>query len=81
MLFVDVLSEADAGWLLDPIFDIVINVIRRQCGMGFADVDLMLADARRQAEDIFGKELDGLVDLDAAIEAIADHLADGHAAS
>lgn len=76
MIWVEVLSAADAGPLLDSLFDLVINVLRHQCGVSYSDAELMLANARQECEYIIGQDIDGLVNVDAAIEAIVEYLAD-----
>lgn len=77
LVFVDRLSAADASALVDSIFEIVISVLRRQYGIGYNDAELMLANARRDAEDFLGGHIDGLVNVHSTIEAITEYLADG----
>jgi hypothetical protein len=65
----------DVAWLVDDIFDIVTTAIRRRFGLGIQETELILRDARNEAENLYGKsDLDSFVNLDQAIKAIAEYL-------
>lgn len=70
-------SDEDVSPILDDIFDIVSKALRRHFGIGFHDADLILADARNEAERLIGRyHLDDLVNLHEAVDAIAEYLAE-----
>jgi hypothetical protein len=48
-------SDEDISPILDDIFDIVSKALRRHFGIGFHDTDLILADARNEAERLIGR--------------------------
>jgi hypothetical protein len=70
-------SEPDISPVLDNIFDIVGKALRLHFGIGFQDTALILADARNEAERLIGRyHLDDFVNLDEAVDAIAEYLAE-----
>jgi hypothetical protein len=67
----------DTGSLVDDIFDIVTKTIREHFGIRFQTVDLILRDARIEADNLFDeKNLDDFVNIDETIETIAKYLAE-----
>lgn len=65
----------DAAWLVEGIFDIVTKVIQRRFGLGIVEAEMVLRDARNEAEELYDKcDLDGFVNLDQAVKAIAKYL-------
>ncbi len=73
-------SEEDISPILDDIFDIVSKALRRHFGVSFQEADLILADARNEADRLIGGyHLDDLVNLHEAVDAIAEYLAEPEA--
>jgi hypothetical protein len=68
----------DALCLADEIVDAVINTLRRQSpGTSRLDLDLKLADLKRDIACIVAREIDGLGDVRHAVELIVDELTGG----
>jgi hypothetical protein len=69
--------DGDIRPILDEVFDLVVKAVRRRFGISTHDAELLLADARNELEHLIGKhDLDDLVNVHQAINAIAEHLAE-----
>lgn len=70
------ISEEDISPVLDDTFEIVTKTVRRHFGISTQEAELMLADARNEAGRLIGRyHLNDLVNLDEAIDAVAEYLA------
>jgi hypothetical protein len=71
------LDTQDMSPLLDDVFDIVTKAIRQHFHLGILEAELVLRDARNEADGLLEKyDLDDLVDTNEAVRAIAKHLAE-----
>jgi hypothetical protein len=64
-------------FMIEEIFEIVTRVIMQRFGLRLIDTELLLRDARNEADDLLDKyDVDNLADVDEVIEAISKHLAE-----
>lgn len=79
LLFVDTLGDDDAAYLARAIIDQIIDALRADAAVpwrSFDDWSLRLADLRQRIEDNIASIIDGFGDVDAAVDAIVDELAE-----
>ena len=69
--------EENISLIVDNVFDIVTATIRNHFSIGINDAELVLRDARNEAERLIsGDRFDDLVNLRDVVDAIAQHLAE-----